>query len=52
MTKLMEWLVAGLAFLGVYFALIFKKVDHKLIDDWMFEIQISPIVLVLLFGVS
>ncbi|XP_055588758.1 dolichol-phosphate mannosyltransferase subunit 3 [Uranotaenia lowii] len=50
MTKLMEWLAAAAAFFGVYFAIVYRQVQHDLFDQYMLEIRWSPVILVLLFG--
>ncbi|XP_055616020.1 dolichol-phosphate mannosyltransferase subunit 3 [Toxorhynchites rutilus septentrionalis] len=51
MTKLMEWLMAAFAFFGVYFAIIARQVQHEVLDQYMFEIKLSPLVLIVLFGI-
>lgn len=52
MTKLNEWLLGLTVFFGIYTALVTKSIKHDLIDEYMFYIQILPIVLVVLLGVS
>jgi predicted membrane protein len=52
MTKLGEWLFGLSIFFAVYFALITKQLKHQIIDDYLFEIQILPAVLIILLGVS
>lgn len=52
MTKLGEWLFGLTIFFGIYFALITKQIKHQFIDDYFFEIQILPAVLIILLGVS
>uniref|UniRef100_A0A2M4CQE9 Dolichol-phosphate mannosyltransferase subunit 3 n=1 Tax=Anopheles darlingi TaxID=43151 RepID=A0A2M4CQE9_ANODA len=52
MTKLFEWLMAAACFLSVYFAIVLRQVKHELLDQYMLEIQLSPIFLLILFGVS
>lgn len=51
MTKLMEWLLGLSIYLSIYIAIITKQVKLPLIDQFFFEFQISPIVLIVLFGV-
>lgn len=41
-----------LALLAVYLSLITGQIRSELVDAWMFQIQIFPIVAVGLFGVS
>lgn len=52
MTKLGEWLFGLTIFFGIYAALITKQIKHQIIDDYFFEIQILPAVLIILLGVS
>ena len=52
MTKLGEWLIGLSLFFGIYTALLTEQIEHHLIDDFYFEIQILPIVLIILLGVS
>ena len=52
MTKLGEWLFGLTIFFGIYTALITKQIKHKIIDEYFFEIQILPAVLIVLLGVS
>lgn len=52
MTKLIEWLLAIGLFFGAYTAIITKQIQHNVLDDYMFEIKILPIVLIFLFAVS
>ena len=52
MTKLGEWLFGLSIFFGIYTALVTKQVKHQMIDDYFFAIQILPIVLIILLGVS
>ncbi|XP_058117318.1 dolichol-phosphate mannosyltransferase subunit 3 [Anopheles ziemanni] len=51
MTKLLEWLVAAACFLSVYVAIILRQVKHEVLEQYMFEIQLSPLFLLVLFGV-
>lgn len=51
MTKLGEWLIGLSLFFGIYTALLTKQINHQLIDDYFFEIQILPVVLIILLGV-
>ncbi|XP_063710041.1 dolichol-phosphate mannosyltransferase subunit 3 [Culicoides brevitarsis] len=51
MTKLMQWLLALSVLAGVYFALVLKKIQNQFVDDNEFLVQISPIILLGLFGV-
>lgn len=48
----MEWLTVLIGLLAVYIALITNQFRLAIIDKWMFEIVISPIIFVGLFGVS
>ncbi|XP_065091662.1 dolichol-phosphate mannosyltransferase subunit 3 [Ochlerotatus camptorhynchus] len=50
MTKLMEWLMAAVAFFGVYLAIVCRQVKHDVFDQYMLEIQLSPLILLVLFG--
>ncbi|XP_058811808.1 dolichol-phosphate mannosyltransferase subunit 3 [Topomyia yanbarensis] len=50
MTKLVEWLMVLLAFFTVYFAIVARKVQHDVLDDYMYEIMLSPLILLALFG--
>ncbi|XP_035901861.1 dolichol-phosphate mannosyltransferase subunit 3 [Anopheles stephensi] len=50
MTKLFEWFMAAACFLSVYFAIILRQVKHDVLEQYMLEIQLSPIFLVLIFG--
>lgn len=52
MTKLGEWLLGLTIFFGIYAALVTRQIKHKLIDDYFFEIQILPAILIILLGVS
>lgn len=52
MTKLTEWLSGLVVFFGVYWILVTRKVSNQFTEDFFFHIQISPIVIVLLLGVS
>ena len=52
MTKLGEWLFGLTLFFGVYMAVVSKQVKHELIDKYFFEIQILPLILIVLLGVS
>lgn len=52
MTKLMEWLTVLVVFLSVYLSIITGQIKSELLDKWMFQIQIFPIVAIGLFGVS
>lgn len=51
MTKLGEWMIGLSLFFGIYIALLTKQFEHPLIDDHYFEIQILPVVLIILLGV-
>ncbi|XP_058060175.1 dolichol-phosphate mannosyltransferase subunit 3 [Anopheles bellator] len=50
MTKLFEWFMAAACFLSVYFAIVLRQVKHDLLDQYMFEIKLSPLFLVMVFG--
>lgn len=52
MTKLGEWLFGLTIFLGIYTAIVTEQVKSVFLEEWMFEIQILPIFLVLMLGVS
>lgn len=52
MTKLTEWLTGLAVFFGIYWILVTRKVSNQFTEDFFFHIQISPIVAVLLLGVS
>lgn len=52
MTKLMQWLSVFFILLSIYSALITGQIKSDLINSWMFQIQIFPIVAIGLFGVS
>ncbi len=52
MTKLMEWVFVLSIFLVGYIAIITKQIQSGILDHWMFEIKIAPVVLILMFGVS
>lgn len=52
MTKLGEWLFGLTIFFGIYTALVTKQIKHQLIDDYFFQIQILPAILIILLGVS
>lgn len=52
MTKLGEWLFGLTIFFGIYAALVTKQIKHRVIDDYFFEIQILPAILIILLGVS
>lgn len=52
MTKLGEWLLGSSIFLAVYVAAITKSIKHQFVDDYYFQIQIMPVVIVALLGVS
>lgn len=52
MTKLGEWLFGLTIFFGIYAALVTKQFKHQLIDDYFFQIQVLPAVLIILLGVS
>uniref|UniRef100_A0A336MNV9 Dolichol-phosphate mannosyltransferase subunit 3 n=1 Tax=Culicoides sonorensis TaxID=179676 RepID=A0A336MNV9_CULSO len=51
MTKLLQWLLALSVFAGIYSAFVFKYVRNQFVDENEFLVQISPIILVGLFGV-
>ncbi|XP_019537100.2 dolichol-phosphate mannosyltransferase subunit 3 [Aedes albopictus] len=50
MTKLMEWLAVAAAFFAVYFSIVCRQVQHPVFDQYMFAIQLSPLILLVLFG--
>lgn len=52
MTKLMEWLFVLSVFLVAYIAIITKQIESGILDNWMFEIKIAPVFLILMFGVN
>lgn len=48
----MEWLFVLSVFLVAYVAILTKQIQSGIFDNWMFEIKIAPVVLILLFGVN
>lgn len=52
MTKLAEWLTGLTVFFGIYAALVTKQIKHHFVDDYFFEIQIFPLICIVLLGVS
>lgn len=52
MTKLGEWLIGLAVFFAIYFALLSNQINSQIVDDFYFEIQILPVILILLLGVS
>ncbi|CAG9566381.1 unnamed protein product [Danaus chrysippus] len=50
MTKLLEWLSILSAFFAVWYSLVGGYVKHKLIEENMKLIMISPIIFIILFG--
>lgn len=50
MTKLLEWLSAILLIFSVWFFVVFGYVQSAHLDQWMFLIIPSPVILVILFG--
>lgn len=52
MTKLNDWLLGLTVFFGIYAALVTKQIEHELLDKNMFLIQIFPLILIILLGVS
>lgn len=52
MTKLMEWLFVLSVFLVAYIAIVTKQIQSGILDNWMFEIKLAPVILVILFGVN
>lgn len=52
MTKLAEWLTGLAVFFGIYAALVTKQIKHQFVDDYYFEIQIFPLICIVLLGVS
>lgn len=52
MTKLMEWLSVLAALLAIYLTIVTRQIKSDLLEKWMFEIQIFPIIAIGLFGVS
>lgn len=52
MTKLMEWLFVLSVFLVAYIAIVTKQIQSGILDDWMFEIKLAPVVLIIMFGVN
>lgn len=51
MTKLLEWISVLSAFFAIWYSFVGGFVQHPLIDKWMNIIMISPIILVILFGI-
>jgi hypothetical protein len=52
MTKLGEWLFGLLLFFTIYGLLVTGQVKHPLVEKFIFEIKILPIILIILLGVS
>ncbi|KAG4073167.1 hypothetical protein HA402_002556 [Bradysia odoriphaga] len=50
MTKLMEWLFVLSVLLVTYVAIITKQIQSGVFDNWMFEIKLAPLILIILFG--
>lgn len=50
MTKLLEWISVLSAFFAVWYSLVGGYVKHPLIDKNMTLIVVSPVVLLVLFG--
>ncbi|KAJ6640236.1 Dolichol-phosphate mannosyltransferase subunit 3 [Pseudolycoriella hygida] len=51
MTKLMEWVFVLSLFFAAYIAIVTKQIQSDVFDNWMFEVKVAPVILVLLFGV-
>ncbi|XP_053698316.1 dolichol-phosphate mannosyltransferase subunit 3 [Sabethes cyaneus] len=51
MTKLMEWLMGIVAYAVIYFAIAARKMQHDVFDDYRQEIMLSPLILLMFFGV-
>lgn len=52
MTKLNEWVFGLSVFFGIYSALVTRRIKHEILDEYMFFIQILPLILIVLLGVS
>lgn len=52
MTKLMQWLFAINLFFAIYAAIVLRQIQSDFFEKFMFEIQILPVVLIVLFGVG
>lgn len=52
MTKLLEWLSVLTIMLAIYFPIVTRQIKSDLLEKWMFEIQILPIIAAAIFGVS
>lgn len=52
MSKLTEWLIVLNLLVAIYIMLITNPLKSATINEWMFEVQISPIILIAAFGVS
>ncbi|CAH2258735.1 jg5411 [Pararge aegeria aegeria] len=50
MTKLLEWISVTSAIFAVWYSLVGGYVKHKLIEENMTLVLISPIIFVILFG--
>lgn len=50
MTKLLEWISVTSAVFAVWYSLVGGYVKHKLIEDNMTLVVVSPIIFVILFG--
>lgn len=47
-----EWLLGLTIFFAIYVALVTKQIKFQIIEDFFFEIQILPVVLIAMLGVS
>lgn len=52
MTKLLEWLSVFVVLSSAYLVIVTRQIQSKLLDEWMLQITVLPIIAVALFGVS
>lgn len=48
----MEWVFVLSVFLVAYIAIVTKQIQSGIFDNWMLEIKLAPVILILLFGVN
>lgn len=48
----MEWLSVLTILLAVYLTIVTRQIESDLLEKWMFEIQLFPIIAIGTFGVS
>lgn len=52
MTKLVEWLLGAALFLGIWSAIVTRKISSPVLDDNWTIVLYFPIIAIILFGVS